>query len=642
VTEEGFCLIACRYGRGEVVLTPLDLTLSEMTPQQLKEFHHSNWIKKVTDFPDQTFQYITRYLLSLIERYGVRWIWSMFSIRQVFFVLLVYFLPLVNLHLLLTTFATLIFTGSLLAMVISTLQLVANSANVSSFMEYSSVFRYFSKDARLINIDQPEDKLIKRSSLPYVTYVIATILTLFTMSLSFNQVLIYEGLVMIAGAMGFVVFFHFQCWKSPLILLALSTRLISWWLVFLHVIQSWLFIPDLFFLFGWQIFSLPIFPGIAIDINITTLIQAPLQIALVVYYLRKYSWKNFFQGLGPFLLFMSWWLFSRYLFTECSIISLVIFIPGVICVVMAMPLLPFVISLSPFVILLYYGMLQFFAVLSLMLLLIIVGLIVVFNYRRIKEAKWLNISLDYVILINLVMLGLAIMAGTSYYNHVNHVGHLPVVSFEKYSDICNPSGVDGNYIQHQLDCMHLKGRTINVGNATVQNVEIKSVINEQLNSLSVFPRTIQSALTCLMGERVPYCGSAVGSDTCVFNGCHFDLKNLYELSIGVSLGYGLEGQLILIIPHSELTNGSKLMDLKSSTLVKFNGTLMDGMGTDRVQLLVTSLVSHDGSIKYVKSQKDFLTVEKNQLLSKCWESLSTAVSFVFEVAFGFTPSGYYN
>lgn len=47
VTEEAFCIVACRYARGEPILLPLEAeSISELSPEQIKEFKQSNWIKK--------------------------------------------------------------------------------------------------------------------------------------------------------------------------------------------------------------------------------------------------------------------------------------------------------------------------------------------------------------------------------------------------------------------------------------------------------------------------------------------------------------------------------------------------------------------------------------------------------------------
>lgn len=571
----------------------------------------------------------------------------MFSMRQLYFVLLVYLLPLINVEIVLTTLATLAFTGSLLAMVISTLQIVANSAKVSSFMEYSSIFTHFSSHSSPIDTTESEFKVIKRLALPYLTFVISILLAIFTIKQSHSQLIIYELLVLASGAMAFVVFFHFQCWKSPLLLLTIFTRLLSWSLVFLHILQTWLPIPDILFFSGWQILSIPVFPGINLDINLITLVQSPLQIAIVVYYVYKYSWKNFFQGFGPYLLFLSWWIFCRYLFGESSIFSLVIFVPGVLSILLFLPLLPLMIFMSPFIVMFYYGMIQFLILLALFLVFGSIALVATFNYQRLKEAKWLNIPLDYLVLINLVIIVLALIAGTMYYNHQHIPGPLPLVGFDKYYSLCGPDNVRGhNYIETQLNCLHLKDRLLSVETGVIEKVKIKEVLNEQLNSLSVFPASIQSAFKCLMGERKSFCGDLIDEETCMFKGCNFDYRNSYLVEVSVALAEGqINGQLMLYISHRELTNKSSLVrKLHSNMQISFNATLVDGLGSDLLVLDLKSLVLPDGTVYNIistVSTKGNIEAAKDQLLTRAWKSFKSTVSFVFEIMCGLTPSGYY-
>ena len=567
--------------------------------------------------------------------------------KQVYFVLLVYLLPLINIKFVLGTLATILFAGSLLSMVISTLQIVANSSKVSSFMEYSSIFLYFSTEGDTIDTKESEFKLIKRSALPYLTYAVSTILVFFSLGQSHTQLIIYELLFVVTGALSIVVFFHFQCWKSPLILLTLSTRLVGWTLMFLHIMQAWFPIPSVVFFAEWRIVSIPIFPWIYLDINLITLLQFPIQTILIAYYIYKYSWKNFFQGLGPYFLFLSWWMFNRYLFGQSSIFSLLIFIPGVISIILCMPLLPLIIFLSPIIVMFYYGMLQFLIVLGLLLLFGVVAIIVAFKYKSLKETRWLNIPLDYVVLINLVVVGLAFIAATSHYSSQHSPGELPQVKIEKYYSLCGSQNVHGNnYLKTQLNCLHLKDRVITVESGIITEIKINGIVNEQLNSLAVFPKSVQVALICLMGERKPFCGTSTKSDddeTCIFKGCHFDYRNYYSINILVDLmtdtSNKMSGELILYVSHKELMNSS-LMYLENNTRISFNATLIDGIGTDRPVFKLISFVTADG-IVFSSSPKQDTEETKQLLLTRAWNSLLNTLNYVLEVLCGLTPPGYY-
>lgn len=577
-----------------------------------------------------------------------------------------YVIPLINIEFMLSVLATLVFSGSLMTMVISTLQVVANSSKVSSFEEYSIIFRYFARHGKDIDTREPELKLILRSAFPYLSFIVSVLLTIFSINIAYQQILVYELLMIVTGAMACVVFFHFGCWKSPLILFTLSTRLISWSLVLLHIFQTWLPIPEFFFAFGWTIVSLPVFPGIYLDINLTTLVQIPLHVLLVSYFILRYSWKNFFTGLGPYLLFISWWIFCRYIFSHSSVFSLVIFVPGVISVLLFLPFLPLMIIMGPFIVMLYYGLsIQFLLSVFLLLFTGVCAILIMCNYQRLKDANWLNVSLDYVFLIHLVLAVSLVFAGTVYYNNVynpSSSSSLDVIQFNDFNDLCKlDTTLPGNTIQSQLNCFHLKGHTIIVENAEIKEIKIKEVANYQVSALQKFPHSVRTALTCLMGETVPFCGNLTNSKTCISKGCHFDYKNHYTVNIAATLHPVLShdssplshdsstlshdsstiihANLMTSISHNLLLNSS-LLKLKAKDHISFNATLLDGLGTGVLSLKLISFESDKG-MKYEQSTIDTLDGTKQQVLDKAWESFVVTISFALEILIGFSPSEYY-
>ena len=559
--------------------------------------------------------------------------------------MLVYILPLINVGFVLSTLATFVFVGAFLAMVIATLQILANSAKVSSFMEYSSIFRYFSRHGKAINTNEPEALLIKRSAMPYVTFSIATLLTVFTIGIAHQQIMIYELLVVITGALAFVVFFHFQCWKSPLILITLSTRTLSWMLVILYLLQKWLPIPDFWFFIGWQIVRVPIFPGIYLDFNLTTLIQVPLQIVLIVYLVRKYSWKNFFFGLGPYFLFVSWWIFCRYLFSHTSMLSLAIFFPGVAAVFILLPILPLLVLVAPLFVMLYYGLsIQFLIALSTLIIVGIISLIVVLNYQRLKEAKWLNIPLEYVFLIQLLLSIPLLVVGTYHYNRIHAPSTLPVVQLDEYDQFCGPHlwSASSNMIQTQLNCLHYKDRVLS-GDARIEEVKIGGVLNSYISTLQKFPKSVRTALTCLMGETEPYCGQLKDENTCQFKGCHFDSSNQYLINISTVLSlknnHTFPAQLTALVSHKDIANCS-LLKLTRGNLVHFNASLVNGQGSNYLMLQLLSLKADNG-VEYTTVTGENLEETKQAIVSKTFQSFQVTVSFALEILIGYSPSEYY-
>lgn len=580
----------------------------------------------------------------------MRWVWSMFPLRQFFILLLIYIVPLINIQFMLSALATLAFFICLMGMVVSTLQVIANSSKVKSYEEYSVLFSHFAeskedKDAILNNPD-----FILSSAIPYATYGLTTVLGIFLMGMALEEALFYEILVIIAGAMSLLVFFQFSCWKSPLILLVLSTRLLSWGLVFLYMFSSLVPIPDLFFITGWTLVSIPVFPGIWIGINITSLIQIPLHIAFVLYYGLRYSWKNLFYGLGPYLMFISWWIFCRSIFTHSSVVSLFIFGPGVLFCLFFLPFLPILIVSAPLIILIYYGF-SIQLLISLILLLIVgiasVFLMKYYQYLKEKNALKLNININHVLIAQFLMGGIFFIAGTLYYNSPPP-SSFDILSFEEYNNLC---GVDmslsDNLIQNQLDCLHLKGNILSVEIAQIKDVKISEITNSPLTTLSNFPDSVRNTLMCLMGETKPFCGRQAGSKTCIFKGCHFDSKNQYNIRISTMMpsegnSFGITAVLSVWISHQHLLDSS-VLKLKSNQFISFNATLEDGLGTQTLSLKLLSYRLKDGSDEVFDSSKKGLSDDesKGEILDDFWSSVISTAKFVTEILFGYSSSEYY-
>ena len=600
----------------------------------------------MTTFPTQTLRHIYRYVLQSIERYGLRWVWSLFPLRQFFLLLFIYIVPLINIQFMLSTLATLFFFICLMAMVVSTIQVIANSSKVKCYKEYSVLFSEFAKDEEDKDAIMNNRDFILSSALPYITYTVTGVLGYFLMGLAFKEALIYEVLVIVAGAMSSLVFFQFSCWKSPLMLLAVSTRLLSWGLVFLYMFHSWIPIPSIFFISGWTLLSIPIFPGFWIGINFTSLIQVPLHTLVVLYYCYRYSWKNLFNGLGPYLMFISWWLFCRSIFTHSSIVSLFFFGPGILACLIFLPFLPILIVTAPLVILFYHGFTtQLFLSLLLLLFVSVASVLLMKYYRHLKESETLklNINLNYIVVAQFLIGAILFVAGTVYYNSPPK-SSFAVISFEDYNELCGVNAnMSGNFIQNQLNCQYLKSSIVTVENAQVTEVKMGEITNGPLTMLSNFPDSVRNALTCLMGETKPFCGKNSDSKTCAFKGCHFDSKNQYNILISTRILSSGEttATLSVWISHQSLLNNSFLLKLKANDIISFNAMLEDGLGTSSLHLKLLSYKLnnevYDMRIEGVSEDES----KKKEILEGTWGSFVATVKLLTEILFGYSSSEYY-
>ena len=579
-----------------------------------------------------------RSLLKGVERRGVKWLWSSFPTKQFYLLLAAYFLPMLNPGFIISTICTVIFAVSFLAMSISTMEIILNSEKIFSFMEYSSVFQYFSTVAK-VDTEEPEKRLIRRSIGPYVYFFVALLFCMLSLGLSNQQVIFYEILCLAAGALSLVVFVQFQIYKSPLIIVSVLTRLISWVYVVLLLASSWIPIPEFFFLVAKQMVTIP---GISLSINFMTLVQFPIQLTVIIYLLYRNSWHNFYTGLGPYALFVSWWVLCRNFLIRASLLHLFEAAFGVTVFIALLPFIPLAFLFSPIVVLLYYGVSTqlLFSVLSVAIAVLLVWLVAK-NFKLLMEAKWLNVPLEYILPLQILISIPLILIMASVYTDMYTPSSLPTVSVKEYAMYCGPQNWEGNNMaKTQLDCIHLRHRLFEA-HGTVQSVQISQIVNEKELTLISLPFLLQDAITCFFGQTKPICGEGTNMSTCISSGCHFQFSNRYvfELRVDMPLGHQNHSQVLpvsVIAAHGFLPVVEKL---QTGTELQFNATFVEGMGSGKLTLHLSSLWFDDEL--YIEHDDSDEEAEKQYMLTKLFLSSKTTVSLVLEILFGYTSPGFY-
>lgn len=588
-----------------------------------------------------TAKYSGQLVLKTIEKHGVRWLWSFVSMRQLYFLALVYLLPMINASFVLSALATLVFFGSFVAMVISTLQVIARSERVSRFKEYSMIFKYFSDHPLTINTHKVEVKFMRNLATPYLTLGAALLVCMLTMGLAFQQLVVYELLATVAGLVAGTVAVHFRCWDSPIIMVALLSRLVSWADVFLHLLNDVIPLPEVTFLLGRQMISIPVFPGLSMGISLTTLIQIPVHFAVIAHLLVRHTWYNLFAGVGPYFLCISWWLFCKYLVSQSSLTFLACVVFGFPCLVVMSPLLPLLIALSPIFLFIYYGFTVKLLVTLLFLLFIgCAALAIAFYYRRLKEARWFNIPFEYLILVNVLVCAVGLVVGSSYFDNQHSALSLSRVSLEQYSQLCGPEHWEdsGNMLHSQLSCLHLRGRVLQ-GEALVQSVRISQILNSKTAVVDRFPSSIKTAFVCLLGTSDPVCGRNAKAPTCISQGCHLDASNKYRVNISVELlaeneRLAVAADMSISFSHERLQE-SVLMQLRKRDRIRFNATFEAGMGSDHLALKLKS-VFVNGTIHSFAYGDEDLEDAKQFALSGLLLSIQRSLLLIFEILLGYS------
>ena len=568
----------------------------------------------------------------------MKWIWSSFPTKQFYLLLLAYFLPMISAHFILSSLATAVFVAALIAMCVGTLQIMLAAEKVFSFIEYSSIFQYFSEGEKKIDMRKPEARLIRRSVLPCVTFGASFCTTLLTFYLSHQSIIPNEAVCIVSAFFTLVVFFQFECYKSPLFLLSSSSRLLSWLYVFLMVVSEILPIPEFLFYIGSAAISIPVFPGLSLRINTLTLVQFPMQCMLIIHFIIHNKWCNFYSGLGPYLLFTSWWVMTRHFFILSSPFYLFLGTFGIVIVLGLSPFMPILFLASPMYVLFYHGLSrQFFMSLGLVVCSILFLLLLGKFSRRLLESKWLNVSFDSLILLQILVSIPVILVGASWVTQYYSPTNVPVVSLAQYNEYCSPgmNWVGNNMVQTQLNCMHLRDRML-MASGRVKEVKIREVSNTQEQSLQNLPSVIRAALTCLLGRLDPMCGHRSDMDTCrrEFTGCHFYHNHEYTFAVYVDLNlnddtYNLWEVSVVLLASNSFTE--VVRNLRAGDNLQFNATFVSGMGSDQLVLQLAALEGVKVG-RGEESMKDSIQL----LVHRVSQSLASTVNILLDVLLGFS------
>ena len=526
--------------------------------------------------------------------------------------------------------------AAFIAMCVGTLQMMLTAEKVFSFTEYSSIFQYFSESGKKIDTRKPEVLLVQRSVLPCVTFGVSFCITLLTFYLAHQNVIPNEVMCTVSAFFTLAVFFQFECYKSTLLLVSSSSRLLSWLYVFLIVFRDIFPIPEFLLFVGSAAVSIPFLPGFALKLNLLTLIQFPVQCLVITYFLLHYKWHNFYTGLGPYLLFTSWWVLTRHFFALSSPFYLFLGAFGILLLLAIVSFFPVLFLGSPVYFLYFYGLSRpFFVSVGVVVCLIVLLLLLGKFSRKLMEAKWLNVSFDSLLLLQVLLSIPAILMAASWVTYYYTPTNIPAVTLTQYSEYCGPHNWAGNnMVQTQLDCLHLTERTL-MASGRVQAVKIQQVSNNYELSLRSFPGIIRAALTCMLGDLEPMCGGRSDMETCKmeFTGCHFHRTVTYTFAIDLNVGLSPEDPLQKVSVTLQASNSFAEM-VKNFTVgnfLEFNATFVSGMGSDQLVLQLVSLNGHIAG-RDEESVQDTVQLFVRQVMNSCTNTLA----LLFDVLLGYT------
>ncbi len=516
-------------------------------------------------------------------------------------------------------------------MILTTFQIVLTSEKSFLMLEYSSIFQYFNEGSAKIETKAPKRNFIWHAFIPYVGFLVALAIAIVTMGLAHKQLIFNEILSVLSFLFVGGLFLEFNLYKSPLTLIIILSRSLTGIFTILDILHDSFPIPRFLFFPTQTLFSL-----FWLEVNLISLVQFPIQLSIFVYLLYRNSWKNFFSGLGPILLFLCWGVLSRNFLNLSSVQYLVMAVGGVFAVTIMVPFLPLLFVLSPGFFFFYYGVSRpFFISLSVVMVISLLLLIFTVNFKWIKQTKWLNIRFDYILAFQILLSVLFIFIGSTLYTSMYEPNALPVVTSQEYLNTCIPN-TDGNAnsVQTQINCYHLLDRVFEADGIIVE-VSVSKITDSQKLSLSSLPSPVQTALTCLFGSSKPMCGDNPNDPTCIYAGCHFHDNLQYTFSIELRLNL-TNATTYNPLPATLLANTSFLdtvVKLQSGTYLRFNATFVSGMGSTHVTLQAQSLVPYkENGFNIIKTRhKEY----RKFLFSRFVYSLKKTVYVLLEILFGY-------
>lgn len=549
--------------------------------------------------------------------------WSAFSTKQLYWLLAVYFLPMMTVQVIVSSVSTALFNAAVVFMVLVTMQIAINSERLQTRMEYVSLFQCFNKTGVQIQLPLP-----KSDAVHYVTFILGLLVAMLSLGFSNHSFIYYEALVIVSAVVSFLVMMEFDLYESKLFLLLMLAKSLSWVVLVAEKMCS-LFPISLPRFLVWL--KTPLWTsawfGFGFVINPLSLLQLTLHVLLIFDQLKRLDWKTFLSVLGPHILFFCWFTLCRYFVSNSSAFHLAIMSTGIV----VFPLTTVIFLLSPWFFLWRYGFTPpFFYSLASVSLSGALSAFVAITFKR-WRSWWLSLPIEYVVLGLLGLLfGLALFLSAWYGSVFEVTTPLPQVSLDKYKEYCGPENwVGGNTVQTQINCVHLRGRVLG-SEGVVESVSVLESVDARANSLKLFPRFLQRAITCHLGSYNPMCGDKEDMVTCVYNGCHFQHDLTYTFKVKLKLPIKGVGATLLVSNHHK----EFILNLRSGMSLQFNATFVDGMGSESLTLKAVFL-NADGLDDTLSLEKEREEEIKMGMLSTLVGSVKDCVSILLEIFGGY-------
>lgn len=510
-------------------------------------------------------------------------------------------------------------------MVLITLQIAINSEKLQIRTEYLSLFQYFNKQSAKI-----EPGLPYLDFFHYVNFIVALVLALLSLEFIRMHPAFHSLLFILSFAALVLVTLQYDLHELQLFRIFFIAKMPA--LFSMVVVKASDYIPFLQVLLGLHVpfFQILLFHDHSLKVSMITVIQVAFHVYFLVVWLRKMNWDAFYATLGPLNLLFCWFAMLKYFFYKSSPEYITYLLLFGVAVMFALPMFPLGFLISPVVFLVYFGFTTpFFYSCGLVVGVSFVFLVLALSWKYLPS-YWINLSLEYVFLLVVAASIPFILYLSAWYTSVYQPPRLPAVSLEEYGTYCGPRNWNWNSVQTQINCIHLQGRELN-SEGTVKSVRISEVVNNRAESLRFLPASLQSGLTCLLGERQPMCGDLADASTCLFNGCHFHSSLKYSFEIKLSLkmddGYSISTKLIVPDRYRDI-----VLKLGINSVLKFSATFVDGMGTEQIMLQALHVKVDGVPDKHYEDEKEGEMIQ--EFIHNFLKSLKKTIIIVLDIFLG--------
>jgi len=468
--------------------------------------------------------------------------------------------------------STALFVGAMSAMVLSTVEIMMDSEKVRFQVDYMALLQYFNDDTTQI-------RLPSRSSLPtkYANFVVALVLGLISLKFSYIHPVCYTVLFLVSATAMVIVVLQYDLHEHSIFLYFCIAKAPGVIFTFLFMINDYASIKGLEKLHD-PLCVLSFSEDFSLRFDMVNLIQMAFHAFFLIAYFRKFKWSDL-DSKGPLCLLVCWFAVLKFFFIQSSTKYTFFVLAGSF----AFSIIPVVLfSASPLVLFYFYGFTPpFFYSLGFVGGCLVLLFLVWASWRGFPSF-WLNLSLDYVFLMAVALAIPSSIYLSAWYSSMYTVSSLPPVLMKEYAEYCVPKQGSINFVQTQINCLHLQGRVLS-GEGTVTKVAISKVEDKKAASLHFLPSSLQRALTCALGEKEPMCGDLKDASTCIFNGCHFHSMLHYTFELQMNL---MQGRTTTVSAKMQVPDQYKklVLSLSKNSVIRFDAALVDGMGTDQVVL----------------------------------------------------------